>query len=73
VGPGDLVYEGQRIGTNADPFGGEAEPILSPVTGFVIGVSLDPVCEPGYPLCHIVRLKKTLPTVEKHLQGRSRG
>ncbi len=73
VGPGDLVYESQRIGTNADPFGGEAEPILSPVTGLVIGVSLDPVCEPGYPLCHIVRLKKTLPTVEKHLQGRSRG
>ncbi len=73
VGPGDLVYEGQRIGTTANPFGSESEPITSPVTGLVIGVSLDPVCEPGNPLCHIVRLKKTLPTVERHLQARSRG
>jgi hypothetical protein len=73
VGPGALVYEGQRIGTNANPFASETEPIVSPVTGLVIGVSLDPVCEPGNPLCHIVRLKKTLPTVERHLQGRPRG
>lgn len=72
VGPGELVYEGAKIGVNRDPFGPGSEPILAPITGLVIGVSLDPVCEPGYPLCHVVRLKKTLRTVERHLRERSR-
>lgn len=73
VGPGDLVYEGSELGTNTNPFGPESHPIVSPVTGLVIGVSLDPICEPGNPLCHIVRLKKTLPTVERHLQRGAQG
>ncbi len=73
VRAGDLVYEGQEIGTNTNPFGPEAQAILSPITGLVIGISLNPICEPGSPLCHIVRLEKTLPTVERHLQSRLRG
>jgi hypothetical protein len=70
--PGDLVYEGEPIGRIADPLGTETAPVVSPVTGLVIGVSLDPVCEPGNPLCHLVRLKKTLATVERHLQSHPR-
>ena len=73
VRPGDLVYEGQEIGTGADPFGAENFRAVSPVTGLVIGASLDAACEPGAPLCHIVRLAKTLPTVERHLQERAQG
>jgi predicted deacylase len=73
VRPGDLVYEGQEIGTGADPVGAENFRAVSPVTGLVIGASLDAACEPGAPLCHIVRLAKTLATVERHLQERAQG
>ncbi|MFN2433509.1 MAG: succinylglutamate desuccinylase/aspartoacylase family protein [Gemmatimonadota bacterium] len=69
VAPGDLVYAGGEIGVHRDPLGPDAWPILTPVTGLVLGVSRDPVCEPGSPLCHVVRLDRTLGTVERHLQG----
>ncbi|HEY7529632.1 MAG TPA: succinylglutamate desuccinylase/aspartoacylase family protein [Gemmatimonadota bacterium] len=70
--PGDLVYAGDRIGTYSDPFGGETRPIHSPTTGLVVGVSRNPVCDPGSPLCHLARVEKTLATVERHLQRRAR-
>jgi predicted deacylase len=72
VAPGDLVYAGRPIGTYSDPFGAETRPLLSPTTGLVIGVSRHPVCDPGSPLCHLARVEKTLPRVERHLHGRAR-
>lgn len=67
VRPGQLVYEGNEIGVNTNPFGKEINCIRSPLTGMVIGVATSPMVHPGSPLCHIVKLEKTLSTVERAL------
>lgn len=71
VGPGQLVYAGQPIATHAPPQGRVVHSVVAPLTGLVIGVSLGPISEPGSALCHIARLRKTLRTVERHLQAKA--
>ena len=70
VRPGQLIYEGDIISVNTNPFGAEVNTIRSPVTGMVIGTTSSPIVNPGMPICHIVRLKKTLSTVERALDRR---
>jgi predicted deacylase len=55
---------------NTNPFGAEVNTIRSPVTGMVIGTTTSPIVNPGMPICHIVRLRKTLATVERALDRR---
>ncbi|MFB6172658.1 MAG: succinylglutamate desuccinylase/aspartoacylase family protein [Haloarculaceae archaeon] len=55
-GYGDLVHEGERICTIADPFGDESTVVRSPFTGLLVGVLENPLVYPGNPLCHLVHL-----------------
>jgi uncharacterized protein len=66
VRPGDLLYEGNEVAMVSTPFGREVTDIKSPLTGLVIGVTTIPLVQPGDPICHIAKLEKTLPTVEKY-------
>lgn len=70
VRPGQLIYEGDIISVNMNPFGAEVNTIRSPVTGMVIGTTSSPIVNPGMPICHIVRLRKSLATVERALDRR---
>ncbi|MFN2382772.1 MAG: succinylglutamate desuccinylase/aspartoacylase family protein [Gemmatimonadota bacterium] len=67
INPGDLVYEGQPIGSSTNPFGAEISTVTSPLTGLVIGTATTPVVAPGSPLAHVVRLRRTLRVVERAL------
>ena len=42
VAPGDLVKEGQQIGTVGDLFGDTLEEIISPVDGVVLFLTINP-------------------------------
>jgi predicted deacylase len=68
VGPGDLIYEGDRIGSVLNPFGKTVTQIRSPFTGIVIGVTTAPLMVPGTGIVHVARLKKTLSRVERALK-----
>lgn len=68
VRPGDLVYEGDVVALNTNPFGAARATIVAPFTGMVVGVTTLPFAHPGDPVCHMVQLERTLPTVEKHLR-----
>jgi predicted deacylase len=66
IRPGDLIYEGNEIGIVSTPFGREVTTLKSPLTGLVIGITTIPLVQPGDAICHIAKLEKTLPTVEKY-------
>ena len=66
--PGDLIYEGELIGSIVNPFGKTVTQIRSPCTGIVIGVTTAPLTIPGTGIVHVARLKKTLSLVERSLQ-----
>jgi hypothetical protein len=66
VRPGDLIYEGNEIAAVSTPFGREVTTLRSPLTGLVIGITTIPLVQPGDAICHIAKLEKTLPTVEKY-------
>ena len=66
VRPGDLLYEGSDVATVSTPFGKEVTALKSPLTGLVIGITTIPLVQPGDAICHIAKLEKTLPTVEKY-------
>jgi predicted deacylase len=66
VRPGDLIYEGNEIAVVSTPFGREVTTLRSPLTGLVIGITTIPLVQPGDAICHIAKLEKTLPTVEKY-------
>ncbi|HMC83814.1 MAG TPA: succinylglutamate desuccinylase/aspartoacylase family protein [Candidatus Polarisedimenticolia bacterium] len=66
VRPGHLLYEGDEIAVVSTPFGREVTTLRSPLTGLVIGITTIPLVQPGDAICHIAKLEKTLPTVEKH-------
>ncbi|MBI2059003.1 MAG: succinylglutamate desuccinylase/aspartoacylase family protein [Nitrospirae bacterium] len=63
--PGDLVYEGEEMALNTNPFGREFGTIRSPLTGLVIGATTLPLVNPGAPVCHVAKLDRTLPLVER--------
>ena len=68
IKPGDLIYEGDRIGSILNPFGKTVTQIRSPTTGIVIGVTTAPLTVPGTGIAHVARLKKTLSLVERSLR-----
>ncbi len=73
VRPGEIVYRGQEIASITNPFGREVSLVRSPITGLIIGVTTVPMVNPGDAICHVAKLEKTLPTVERYCVGDSRG
>jgi predicted deacylase len=72
IRPGDLIYQGDVIGSILNPFGKTVTRVRSPHTGIVIGVTKEPLTVPGTGMVHVAKLKKTLPKVEKSLVPRKR-
>lgn len=72
VKPGDLIYEGDRIGSLFNPFGKTVFQVKATSTGIVIGQTTAPLAIPGSPLVHVARLKKTLPMVERSIKRNQR-
>ncbi|MBI2891563.1 MAG: succinylglutamate desuccinylase/aspartoacylase family protein [Nitrospirae bacterium] len=68
---GELVYSGEEIALNTNPFGREFGTIRSPVTGLVIGATTLPLVNPGIPVAHVVKLRKTLPVVERAVRRKA--
>ncbi|MCM2279425.1 MAG: succinylglutamate desuccinylase/aspartoacylase family protein [Oligoflexia bacterium] len=66
--PGELLYEGDLVGSILNPFGRTVTQVRSPVTGIVIGVTTAPLAIPGTGVVHVARLKKTLPWVERSMK-----
>ncbi len=65
--PGDVVYEKEPLAVIENPFGREVSSVTAPFTGLILGTTTRPMVNPGDAICHLVKLDKTLPTVEKHL------
>ena len=53
VGLGDFLEKGQIYGSVADPYGERALRLVSPVSGFVIGLNFMPVVNQGDALLHL--------------------
>ena len=53
VALGDLVAEGQLLGTVTDPLSNHSNPILAPRGGRVIGMALDQMVVPGFAAFHV--------------------
>ena len=68
IHPGDLIYEGDLVGSILNPFGKTVTRIRAPVTGIVIGVTTAPLTIPGTGVAHVAKLKKTLSVVERSLR-----
>jgi predicted deacylase len=73
VRPGQMIYEGDIISVSTNPFGREVHRLRSPVTGMVIGTTSSPIVNPGAPICHIVKLKKSLEAIERAIGRRRSG
>lgn len=67
--PGDLVYEREDIAVVTNPYGKEVHTQRSPLTGLIVGIATVPLANPGIGICHVAKLDKTLPLVEKALSG----
>ena len=50
---GELIHNNQLVGQITDPFGEFKEEIISPVTGYVVGLNNNPVVNAGDALLHI--------------------
>ncbi len=50
---GELIHTNQLVGQITDPFGEFKEEIISPVTGYVVGLNNNPVVNAGDALLHI--------------------
>jgi predicted deacylase len=72
VKPGDLIYEGDLIGSILNPFGKTVTQIRAPTTGIIIGVTTAPLTIPGTGIAHVARLKKTLSLVERSLKRKKK-
>jgi len=72
VRPGDLVYEGDLVGSIFNPFGRTVTQIRAPRTGIVVGVTTAPLTIPGTGVIHLAKLKKTLGVVERAHKKRTR-
>lgn len=68
VGPGDLIYKGDPIGSILNPFGKTVIELRSAMTGIVIGVTRAPLAIPGTAIIHVAQLKKTLKRVERSIR-----
>ena len=68
VKPGDLIYQGDLVGSILNPFGKTVTQIRAPVTGIIIGVTTAPLTIPGTGIAHVARLKKTLSLVERSMK-----
>jgi len=73
VRPGELIYEGEEIASITNPFGREVSMVRSPLNGLIIGTTTVPMVNPGDAICHVAKLEKTLPTVERYCVTDSRG
>lgn len=58
--PGDLVKQGQHIGSNFTIFGQAQNELISPCDGIVLGLTTLPAVKPGEPICHIGRAGKDI-------------
>ena len=66
--PRGLVSEGEELCTITNPFGKEVGTVRAPFTGMVVGITNYPMVSPGSPICHLVKLGRTLSTVESALR-----
>lgn len=66
--PRAVVSEGEELCTITNPFGKEVGAVKAPFTGMVVGITNYPMVTPGSPICHLVKLDKTLATVENALR-----
>lgn len=73
IRPGEIVYEGDEIASITNPFGREVSSVRSPLTGLILGTTTVPMVNPGDAICHVAKLEKTLPTVERYSVLDSRG
>jgi predicted deacylase len=71
--PGEIVYAGDEIASITNPFGREVCSVRSPLTGLILGIATVPLVNPGDAICHVAKLEKTLPTVERFSVTDSRG
>ena len=67
IRPGELIYKGDEIAFNTNPFGKEVEVIKAPFDGIVIGIATDPTVTPGQAVCHMVELDENIKGIEKIL------
>ncbi len=67
VSPREVVHQGQVIAVLSTPFGTEEEAIRAPFTGLVLGITTSPLAHPGTPICHMIKLEKTLAKVSRVL------
>jgi predicted deacylase len=65
VRPGELVYEGEPVGSITNPFGREVVALRADATGVVLGTTTIPMVNPGDAVAHVARLERTLATVER--------
>jgi hypothetical protein len=73
VRPGEIVYAGDEIASITNPFGREVSSVRSPLTGLIIGITTVPLVNPGDAICHVAKLERTLPIVERYCVTDSRG
>jgi len=70
VGPGELVEEGQPLGTHSTLLGEPREAIESPADGVILGMTTLPAVKPGDPVFHIAIPEKGIEPIALAL-GRS--
>lgn len=71
--PGDLLYEGDVVGSISNPFGREVVSLRSSVTGIVLGTTTVPMVHPGDAVAHVARLDKSLRIVERFATASAAG
>ncbi len=65
--PETLVFEGDLLAQVTSPYGAAVDRTLAPFNGIIVGVTTEPLVEPGAPICHIVKVEKTLETLKRKL------
>ncbi len=68
VHPGELVSRGDLVGTVSNPYGRELADLRAPFDGLVVGVTVNPLVNPGSPVCHLLDLADTPAAVREALR-----
>jgi len=68
--PGEIVYKEEEVAVITNPYGKEVHTQRSPLTGLIVGITTVPLANPGSGICHVAKLNKTLPLVEKAMLSR---